>query len=107
MVQEDKGDSQMKEEFSHSPGPWCWRPKNKYVYLQDIEGNPVSSMSVYWPSDSLNRQAANVSLVAAAPDLFAALQRAYDTFGCDGSSVWEEVKLALDKAAGKGRGADE
>jgi hypothetical protein len=73
----------------HSPGPWKWEPKEpdgQMPALMSAEGKYVcefghdaSSTGGYYPTEGSPPDEADARLIAAAPELLAALERALDT----------------------------
>ena len=91
----------------HTPGPWKAEKLNEDTWL--IGSNYNRIIGDVWAID-VGTPAANARLIAAAPDLLAALERLVDFFGVasnTGSSpvrTWSEVqaaKAAIAKAKGE------
>ena len=81
---------------THTPGPWT---AVAWAKVQDARGNCVAKThDARWTSISLDEGAANARLIAAAPELLAALK----TVLRDGCGGWDEmVRAAIAKAEGK------
>lgn len=67
---------------THTPGPWkafnCVGPrslKNWHIQADDLKGRPVATIADIGDGD-----AANANLIAAAPDLLAALEQLVEEF---------------------------
>jgi len=104
-------------EDKHTPGPWAARQAfDKEGFEQDhlwIEGRTVSTDIAETVGEySVTTERANAHLIAAAPDMLAALRQAEDTL-CDRGNdmphpasrryeVLIQVREAITKAEGKG-----
>lgn len=92
----------------HSPGPWTVTPTanpDKEFGISDSESTIVCRLD-HWRGDAEVTQDANAKLIAAAPDLLAAMvQFIYDVETWeDQGKDWDMVKMAKDaieKATGK------
>lgn len=68
----------MSQQPEHTPGPWGWDSRNGNHYLISCAPNPPQVIVLGWPAglqitdDSYGR--ADAALIAAAPDLLAALK---------------------------------
>ena len=88
---------------AHTPGPWTYRPMpepdSAHTYWIDgPHGEPVAEVCEFRPDDSAND--ANARLIAAAPELLAALQRLARQ--AEASPTWAEhdgeISLRGDRA---------
>lgn len=94
---------------AHTPGPWQaqpWRyrnPERKVLTIQ-TERDAVAQLLDLWPPDAREAEkAANAHLIAAAPDLLAALRdicTADETSTLDGAVAI--ARAAIARAEGKG-----
>jgi len=99
--------------MSHTPGPWAYDRDSKEIF-SSVEEHGSGWIAWVKGNDSEGRelsaemQAANVSLIAAAPELLAALKELthYDEGSIDSGSYGDEVlqrcKAAIAKAEGRG-----
>jgi hypothetical protein len=83
---------------NHTPGPWrCTQAAraNAQILIEAVDGSEVCRQ----PADAEGR--ANARLIAAAPDLLAALQSIYDA--CDQSDVYFSniARTAIARAKGE------
>lgn len=91
---------------AHTPGPWrAQLSMSATAFLvKDATGVQVCSMS--WHSSNRehytlrDESRANATLIAAAPDLLAELQRVYDALGGE-CFDWGPVRAAIAKAGGQ------
>lgn len=86
----------------HTPGPWSeFGPGNPQVY----GGDPVRRIAVLdrQTGASMDECYANARLIAAAPELLAALEGVRDFWagGDCPEDLWEELTTAIAKAKGK------
>lgn len=72
---------------AHSPGPWRWEAWDEGDVLLDPDGDPVVT-------GEFTCSAANARLIAAAPELLAALTDAVDCAD-DGAGARRECWMAL------------
>lgn len=85
-----------------TPGPWyvhAPEPTLPFYVSNNAEDHHNVEVAVLYGKDS----GADARLVAAAPDLLAALERVRDAYGFDPSiesSIWQEVNAAITKARG-------
>ena len=88
--------------MSHTPGPWSI---DKYDAIVHSEGERVVVNGVQWTqtSDPALREQykANQRLVAAAPDLLAALKDMVDIFDGYQGAQWKYAKSVIAKAEGR------
>ena len=101
----------------HTPGPWHVNDEFSRAHARYDEGTRVvcsgeGSIAICWPIcettrgwDDSRTSPANAQLIAAAPDLLAALEQIIDDMGADGLSCCQQAKnMALDayeKATGR------
>jgi hypothetical protein len=87
----------------HTPGPWFATPGNYAVYVKDAygdQGDLVCALSGYGSNYRL--RAANARLIAAAPDLLEACQRALAEAVADDQDEWfANMRAAIAKATGQ------
>lgn len=83
----------------HTPGPWA-------VVGNEIEGDGMTVVTITEYRKMTPRQAANARLIAAAPDLLAAMQ-ALDAHGdwagtewSVSAAVWRAARAAIARATG-------
>ena len=90
----------------HTPGPWAVDPKTLAVYAPDRHGHAAAVRvaecgRTLLPADEIR---ANAALVAAAPDLLAALQWALaqieDSLDPDHRAALESAHACVRRAAG-------
>lgn len=106
--------------MTHTPGPWSYWPKSAYpdgVISQDATTTHIA-VPVFHPD--VNRTTANARLIAAAPDLLAALKTLVDLIELSGprriapnkspieavratltKADWEAARAAIAKAEGR------
>lgn len=86
----------------HTPGPWVAKYSVHFKRFQivDVMGEVCASVSIYGANPD-----ANARLVAAAPELFEALQLLLDARDegdvASWSSVWDAAEAAIAKARGE------
>lgn len=110
----------------HSPGPWAVHPDFARVIPAEHVNRPIGAhedpeidreryaqeiCAMHWPDNNRNiaEVRANASLIAAAPDMLAALQaamlllREYDFPGAHPhrKAIYDQAKAAIAKAAGE------
>jgi hypothetical protein len=92
----------------HTPGPWKHRNGNTYfdkmgtLMTADLVVAPDHTwLAAVWQNDSVRTQEANARLIAAAPDLLAALMRLVDA-GAPGETLQArgQARAAIAKALG-------
>lgn len=95
----------------HTPGPWevdcAAQPiivngppegvADQIAVVYDCECPPAGAHGAY--QYGLERAAANARLIAAAPELLAALERMVECYKLN-PTVWEEARAAIEKAKG-------
>lgn len=90
----------------HTPGPWSWWTSNSWRRLKrDDQGIAQNVLEPYICSDGhpdCSITQADMRLIAAAPDMHAALQRALDWLasypGGGTEAAYDQARAALDKA---------
>ena len=94
-------------ETKHTPGPWCLSDESPMI-IEDECKVIVGSASTYPNSGYFPGQKeaeANARLIAAAPELLEALEKALDDSACDGDQCgteWHELaRAAIAKAKGE------
>jgi hypothetical protein len=94
--------------MSHTPGPWLAKPKAGEIILN--ASNCYAVQEVYSPQGGHNP--ADITLMAAAPDLLAACQSALDYFNetrsgrewrDNGGNEPDLLRSAVAKAKGRGK----
>lgn len=91
---------------THTPGPWKAHTNNTSEYI-DIDAGPQRICSILADTGDAECDAeniANAALIAAAPDMFEALQRMYDEYyteGYDPQSPLGQAFAAIQKARGE------
>ena len=86
----------------HTPGPWTVDPKTLAVYAPDRHGHAAAVRVVecgrtLLPTAEIR---ANAALVAAAPDLLAALQLVYANAGESPELIRSRIAPAIARATG-------
>ena len=86
----------------HTPGPWAVDPKTLAVYAPDRHGHAAAVRvaecgRTLLPADEIR---ANAALVAAAPDLLAALQLVYANAGESPEWIRSRIAPAIARATG-------
>lgn len=84
---------------THTPGPWATKPETKYGPAQ-VRADGQALADVF--GEDRATRAANACLIAAAPDLLKALERALTTFIADdqsGDYPWHETEIKLAEVA--------
>ena len=86
----------------HTPGPWAVDPKTLAVYAPDRHGHAAAVRvaecgRTLLPADEIR---ANAALVAAAPDLLAALQLVYSNAGESPEWIRSRIAPAIARATG-------
>ena len=102
----------MSTETKWTPGPWVVRNSDEWsCCVSTLEGNNVDGDPMYWTVASLNglrdEKKANATLIAEAPELYKALERALN-FIANTESEWgiqldsgDAARAALSKARGE------
>lgn len=92
--------SPAEKSVGHTPRPWRYDRPTKATpgaWVIDGEGRPICELN-----DNQSRYAANAHLIAAAPDLYAALVGLFDAdFQDDTRPYWDAARAALNKAEGR------
>jgi hypothetical protein len=98
--------------MSFTPGPWAWDSRNGKDYLVSLAADTPHAIVLGWPTglqdgtrftDDAYGQA-DARLVAAAPDLYAALQAVLalygpsSEYGYEARIVWQQAERAILKA---------
>ena len=86
----------------HTPGPWTVDPKTLAVYAPDKHGHAAAVRVAECGRTLLPTAeiAANAALVAAAPDLLAALQLVYANAGESPEWIRSRIAPAIARATG-------
>ena len=86
----------------HTPGPWTVDPKTLAVYAPDRHGHAAAVRVAECGRTLLPTAeiAANTALVAAAPDLLAALQLVYSNAGESPEWIRSRIAPAIARATG-------
>ena len=88
----------------HTHGPWHLNGNG--ILLHPVTGSQLVSQKIetslgsFEIFDETNEPDANAWLIAAAPDMFDALQAIVDAFGDQDSLLIDQCKAALNKAKG-------
>lgn len=90
----------------HTPGPWLFSPVNDCaVAIVEDDGTSIFDVTVNLHTTGHSALAANAALVAAAPDLLAALQWALsqieDSLDPDHQAALESARAAIARATGR------
>ncbi len=85
----------------HTPGPWALYPYPTRPYFTQVHINGAAIADVY-ASGLLKPEetTANARLIAAAPDLLAALKLVQSEVASDTVEMWDQVAAAISKAEG-------
>lgn len=93
----------------HTPGPWVvdinhatGNPEFIRTFISSSDGGDMYDIANVWCDETGNAKA-NARLIAAAPDLLAALQiaeNALDMYSGGQSSDLAAIRIAIDKATG-------
>lgn len=95
----------------HTPGPWGWVYDGSSTYSIGEDDDPQGTMIASVADRRSERAMANCSLIAAAPELLAALKGllAFEEYaaycqecGIGRSAEWQAAKAAVAKAEGRG-----
>lgn len=90
---------------AHTPGPWmlAMHPGMPFIHAND---NTESGIAEIFDSDFIDSDTkeANARLIAAAPDLLAALEQALAESGCDGDLCMHQWHDAARAATARARG---
>ena len=88
----------------HTPGPWVWNGKDMpFADIEDARGNVIAGMNESVRHDAQQARAeerANARLIAAAPELLAALRMVIAHDGRLTGADWDTIRAAVDKAEG-------
>lgn len=89
--------------IKHAPGPWATKPQGEANHHAILLENGKWLAALQFNGELTEaQQEANARLIAAAPELLAALQLLYDT-GSD-STMWDwahsQARAAMNKAGG-------
>lgn len=88
-------------ETRFTPGPWGVR-RTEWDTIQVMIGPPGDQVGICEASAFDQKSEANAHLIAAAPDLYAALHAlVWDGPAVDDSPLWEAARAALAKARGE------
>ena len=84
---------------AHTPGPWQARGSKAGAHV--VGGNPLTLIVAFGHDEAFEQNEANARLIAAAPDLLAALDRmVIETRGCEeGGDLWLARKIAIEAIA--------
>lgn len=97
--------------MSHTPAPWKTHPYSTCIMTENKNGDDVYICSLALPNNSINKpqgehyipsqktQEANACLIAAAPELLAALKAMLEED--DGGLAADQAREAVAKAEGK------
>ena len=94
----------MADRTQHTPGPWAVNPVGAVVDSFRATGEIVPVCALLWPTDvrSEDETEANARLIAAAPDLLAALKALVDVIDLhyprDHFTVLTSARAAIAKA---------
>lgn len=92
----------------HTPGPWRWNTSRTAIYSghpDDRGGFPISEQVIpFFRFDGDPRTESNARLIAAAPDLLAALQRIVAAYRESCGEVFGEDIRAAESAIAKATG---
>ena len=80
---------------NHTPGPWCKAEANTTIPIKAANGKTVASVRYGENDDS------DANLIAAAPELLAALKDALQTFEAIEKVPPRSLLTAINKAEGK------
>jgi hypothetical protein len=82
----------------HTPGPWVWGATNSSLYALRAPDTNDAWIAATWGDPN----SANAQLIAAAPDLLAAMRRAYRMLVCRNSHpvISDNLAAAIHDAAG-------
>lgn len=85
----------------HTPGPWLFSPVNDCaVAIVENDGTSIFDITVVLHTTGQSALAANAALVAAAPDLLAALQLVYANAGESPEWIRSRIAPAIARATG-------
>lgn len=86
----------------HTPGPWQYAFEGgTAAFIVDADGTTVCKLSVTKNSTAHSSLAANVRLIAAAPDLLAALKALVEDQRDASLPVLAQAREAIEKAEGE------
>lgn len=91
--------SNMNQQTTHAPGPWCWQRNNicpgdqKGAYIQSSQQNLIAQVSCRHSNITQVQCEANARLIATAPELLKALQEL-----CDAASRQSTALCVRDQA---------
>lgn len=95
---------------AHTPGPWRINPEYKEIVLAgtDTQIAVAGARPGFNPLVVMGEQLANAALIAAAPDLLAACQRARDAINfhkdmsaADRKQAFDQLESAIARAEGR------
>jgi len=93
----------------HTPGPWhSGGMPNRAPVIYTAAGNPIAVLSIGYGRENDQRAAeANAALIAAAPELLAALRQSFDWISrhCRGNPYLTEPGRTIAAAIAKAEGA--
>lgn len=97
--------------MTHTPGPWRVNLHHtktsagrNYGFVMADGIVPIAAVTLGVEGVAEDEGRANAALIAAAPDLLAALQLVWDTYGFDpsiDSAIWQTVRAAIARATGE------
>jgi hypothetical protein len=98
-------------EQTHTPGPWFTSQPHGTIYIEArLQGSTLQEVAACGPTETEGQREANARLIAAAPELLAALQYALDAlahcaadqgFSTMQSKAAQMANAAIRKAGGK------
>jgi len=91
---------------NHTPGPW---EVDSHGIVRDIHRKPIKHASAfiegaYYDNDATEESTANANLIAAAPDLLAALESLVGAVDPYCMTNLDDAKAAIAKAKGESNG---
>ena len=87
---------------THTPAPWLVVEGKPFVYALNANGFNRWSLNIQadWRACPEAELMANAHLIAAAPDLLAALREATEIIESEGPGLYATGRAAIDKATG-------
>ena len=92
------------ENTKHTPGPWVIDKDSHHINIRpEGQGYLLATIATFWAETEENTHEANARLIAAAPDLLAALEQANEMLkyigGCQ--DTVDKASKAISKAKGE------
>ena len=85
----------------HTPGPWFYETGNTEALIVERDGTTVAELQTTYQTTAHRSLEANARLIAAAPDLLAALQSLINDQRDASLPILSQARAAITKATGE------